>query len=259
MEKVSQITLQVLKQNGYCNLQNYDKILSGSFDLTPPPYGKKYFSKEYFRMARNSGWFAGLLISDADIEGYSAGRLWDYTYGVEDQKFKEGMRAHALDEARHSRLFTRMLFRLFPELETEKRSAEMLKMAPDLKPLQKIQTASKDFFTFEEVLNSAILINLYEIKALIMLKLLGPTLTAYCDSSEKTWAKQVTSALIKDEARHIGYTADFIEKACNRGYKNYVSDAVEEFQKALNEVTTGELEETLTSFNSRKDHFEELV
>lgn len=259
MEIVSAMALRALEKHNYGELSIYQDLLSGIYNTHIPPYGEQIFQREYFRMIRDPGWFASLLVSDADIEGYSAGRLWTYASTVPDTHFAKEIQRHALDEARHSKLFSRMVLRLFPSLDEKDLREKLDAMSPELPPDTPEASEESRRGSFEEILNSAILLNIYEVKALVMLELLRPALLAYCEPSDQSWGKRVMSVLVADEARHIGYTARFINAAAANGYRSYISDAMEDFQRALNDVSWLELEDTITEFDETSEEFEALI
>lgn len=216
----------------------YLEALRDGLTSSPPPYSFHLFSNEYRAMVRDPSWFAGLLVSDADLEGYSAKQLWCWAHRIDDIDFSIGAKKHAKDEARHSRMFAHLLFSLFPETDTTANRGRLQAMSPKLNsdPPNKLPAQ-----TFEDSLQSAILVNLYEIKALVLGKLLKPTVAAYstCDRIQRHDA--ITTALLADEVTHIQYTATFIERANRSGYGKIIRDSMIEHQNALNRRTLDDL------------------
>jgi hypothetical protein len=240
---VCDLTLSTLNVDN--NFGVYGLALENALGANPPPYGVRWFGERYRRMARNPSWFASLLVSDVDLEGYSAKQLWAYASIVSNPTFANGLRAHAIDEARHSKMFANLLFTIFPKLRTEELSHKLDEMAPDLKITEAIRPETDSIERpFEELLNSAILINLHEIKALILEHLLRPTIMAYCSSREQVRVGRLMNRLISDEIRHIRYSAEFIGDAALRGYREHIFDTMADFQRVLNLVTLVEVEKT---------------
>jgi hypothetical protein len=91
----------------------YEQALHYACSFSPPPYGMQWFGEEFRRRGRDPSWLASLLVSDADMEGYSAGRLWQYGVTIADKSLSDGMLKHAKDEAKHSKMFAGMLFETF--------------------------------------------------------------------------------------------------------------------------------------------------
>ncbi len=55
----------------------------------------------------------------------------------------------------------------------------------------------------------------------------------------------MADSIISDEVRHIRYSALFVEDAAKHGYRDYVMDAIADFQQTLNSVTVEEVESTV--------------
>lgn len=239
---VASITLKALNIGE--KLPHFQKALKYALSKHPPPYSYNKFAANYRQLAKKPAWFAGLLMSDADLEGYSAKQLWAYSQTLADPDFAEAMRGHARDEARHARMFGGLLFTLFPHLGTDENKVKLGAMAPKLKEVKASKDKAQRAVPKEETLNSAILINLHEIKALILEQLLTPTLQAYAESSETQSVTNIAKRLIQDEVEHIRYTAEYIEKAANSGYQEYIMEAMADFQRTLNQVTLSDLEQS---------------
>lgn len=236
---VAAITLDALQLGDACPL--FQSALNHAFNKFPPPYSYNSFAVQYRQLAKRPTWFAGLLMSDADLEGYSAKQLWAYSHSLCDRAFALEMQRHAQDEARHARMFGGLLFTLFPQLKTDENQAKLRAMAPKLSTLEPLESPRET--PLEEVLNAAVLINLHEIKALILEQLLTPTLVAYAEPRDVPGVKQIAKQLILDEIQHIRYTAEFIEKAAQSGLQDYVHEAMADFQRTLNQVTLEDMEQ----------------
>jgi len=225
-------------------LGNYAVVLRKALTAESTPYGEAEFGEQYRLLARRPSFFASLLVSDAHLEGYSAGQLWGYADQLADLSFADGMRRHARDEARHSRMFANLLFSIFPGLRDQDGLEQRLAgMAPRLS-MPSVGAGSPRQAPADEVLNTAILINLHEIKALVLEALLRPLACAYSEGASVVRSGALVDRLIDDEVRHIRYTAEFIESAILAGGRTHVEDAIVGFQGLLNASTREEMEQT---------------
>ncbi|MFZ5479047.1 MAG: hypothetical protein ACOZNI_19910 [Myxococcota bacterium] len=238
---IADFCLSELAGNGFVPLPEYARALREAFRRSPAVYGRAAFGIEFRRVARDGAWFAGLLASDAHLEGYSAKQLWAWSNSIPEQEFAAQVRVHAEDEARHSRMFGQLLLSLYPESDTPELRARLGEMAPTF-PSGEAPSPTIDMRTDEEVLSSAIQINLYEIKALVLGHLLSPVVRAYSNGENSRRNDAITRAILRDELRHIAYSAHFIEQAIARGNQDYVWCALAEFQEMLNTSTGLELE-----------------
>jgi hypothetical protein len=244
---VSEIAIGTLHDADSVSRPFYEKALRNAFRLTDVPYGNAWFGNEFRWRARDQDWLASLIISDVDMEGYSAGRLWQYGVTIEQSSIADGMRRHAVDEARHSRMFAKMLFKVFPSLESDALKTKLRTYSPDLKSLA---PRAPDSLApppgMEELLNSLMLINLFEIKSLILEKLLAPVLVAHAPGENRDYLGRNMSTIVADEVNHIRYSADILEEASRTGYADYIFDGLRDFQRVLNMVTERELEEDVS-------------
>lgn len=235
MNPVADIALEAL---GDAQLPFYRKALQRACQQSPPPYGHRAFSERFRRSATDPSWFAALLVSNVDLEGYSAAQLWSYARSVEAPSTAQKMRTHAADEARHSRLFARLTFTLFPHLDVPANRHRLASMAPDFS--RAVEDAAQQR-TFDELLDSVLLINLHEVKALILERLLRPLLCAYAEPESQQGILRIADRLILDEVEHIRYTAQLIERAAAEGYGDYITEAMRDFQEVLSAVTLDEV------------------
>lgn len=242
---VGRLTASALGNIDQKDRNHYLSLMDDAFIAAPPVYGEKWFGDMFRTLGRNADWVASLMASDSYMEGYSAGRLWQYAGVLDDAPLSQAMLRHADDEARHSRIFTKTLFKTFPSLQTPALHDELSRNAPDLAH----HPSYPDDFpcpSEEEILNSMILINLFEIKALVLGKLMQPLAVAHAPEGNKRVVERMLGAIVGDEAHHIRYSADVIEQACRQGHRDFVATALRDFQQTLNEVTARELHDEPT-------------
>lgn len=235
---ISNLTIAALRGIDGKTRPFYEQALQRACSCVPPPYSMQWFGETFRHKGRDASWFAGLLVSDAHMEGYSAGRLWQYAERIADPGLSEGMLRHARDEAKHSQLFGRVVVDVFPQLQSAELSGQLASFVPQFPVAAGTLTEAP---AFEELLNSLILINLYEIKALVLGQLLLPLALAHAPEANKKRVSKMLEGILRDEVYHVRYSADFIEAACVAGHQAYVFSALEEFQNTLNGVTEAEL------------------
>ncbi len=236
MSPVAKITLAALGDTQA--LPFYRQALQSACRFAPPPYGQRAFGEAFRRSARDPSWFAPELVSNVDLEGYSAAQLWSYAGSVDAALAAQKMRAHARDEAAHSRLFARLTFTLFPHLDRPENRLRLASMAPDFSRATPLASQRR---TFDELLDSLLLINLHEVKALLLQRLLRPLLSAYAAPESRQGVLRIADRLLWDEVEHIRYTAQLIERAADEGYRDYITEAMADFQEVLSAVTLDEL------------------
>lgn len=231
---------------GSAHFPNYRALLDDVCDAEPPAYAQSNFGDVFRLRGRDASWIASLLASDSYMEGYSAGRLWQYASSLSDPILANSIRRHARDEAKHSRMFTASVFKTFPTLDDPALRASLESNSPDLENLETGRHLL-DEPTDEELLNSMMLINLYEIKALVLCKLTKPVVIAHAAEESGRSLGQLFSAIEEDECRHISYSARYIEQAVDRFGSNYLRESLISFQNSLNRITRDELHEDPTA------------
>jgi hypothetical protein len=220
-------------------LSRYFGMLEKITSHRRPPFATSEFGKLYRSGVVHAPWFASLLLNDADMEGYSARQLWLFSHRTADEEFAAGLRRHAKDEARHARMFGSLLFAIFPALDDVQTRARLRRLWP---VLDKDAPQGTPFRT-DDLVNTAVLINLHEIKALFLEKLLHPAALAYSSDDARPKTDSILRALTRDEVEHIRYSALYMERMADLGYSDFISDAMADFLEAIGEVTEEEISE----------------
>ncbi|PCE33152.1 hypothetical protein [Burkholderia ubonensis] len=221
----------------------YSNVLAQALAGNDPPYAKGWFGNDFRRRSRDQEWLISLLLSNVDMEGYSAGRLWEYGARIGQVAMARGIQKHACDEAKHSRMFARIAFSTFPRIETEQLRDRLRGCAPALNLTTPAANGVGESHDFEELLNSLILINLFEIRALFLEKLLTPVLFAHAPEASRGYLERAMAIIVWDEVGHIRYTADFLADLANQGYEEQIIVSMREFQSVLNRLTEKEMDE----------------
>lgn len=224
----------------------YGALIDDVFDAVPPVYAQSDFGNVFRLRSRDASWVASLLASDSYMEGYSASRLWQYASSLSDQVVADSIRRHARDEAKHSRMFAASVFKAFPTLEDPDLRVSLESNTPELSDVQ-VGAHLLDVPSQEELLNSMMLVNLFEIKALVLCKLMKPVVLAHAPDGNRQVLDRLFNAIERDECQHIRYSASFLEQASSAFGGAHIKEALISFQCALNRVVCDELHEAPTA------------
>lgn len=219
---------------------DYEAVLAEALAKEPAYYGREAYIRGFQKAATDAAWFARYLVSNADMEGYSGRQLWHYAQSVEDSALRREMQRHARDELRHSKIFGQLLCLIFPHLDTASVRRRLEAFAPSVETLPKANKATRR--GQEELVMTMALANLHELKALILERLLEPILLAYSPGSVAAKVQSLAATLIRDELRHIHYTAEFLDKCLRTEEAEFVREALFDFHRTLNSVTESEHE-----------------
>jgi hypothetical protein len=224
----------------------YSKILDHSFSQAPPPYSEDWFGRRYFELARDPEWFANSLIANSALEGYGSSQVWKFSHRMHNDEYVGAVQRHALDESRHSTMFVSMFNLTFPGLEIDRATRERIndqqpRYSPtNLPPGERLDQGSR--MTEGETFNELVGIHLTEIRALVLQYLLRPVIEVYAPEKFRKRIKMFSSSLIRDEAKHIDYTARIFEAAAAAGHTDQLAYLFELRVKDFNDVTMLELE-----------------
>lgn len=211
----------------------YLDVLSCALNDARPNFETTRYRDTFREQAVDRDWFASLLASNLYMEGYSAGRLLQYAGVVSDPALARDLARHAHDEARHSRQFHDLIFMVFPHLDTPMLRDEA---AANVVDLDAIIPCPADYPAPppDELLNSLILMNLFEIKALYLGNFLKPFVRAHAPEAHATAAESIIGGIASDECHHIAYTARHIDAFVRERGRDEVAALMSGFIEQMN-------------------------
>jgi hypothetical protein len=242
MQVVANLTIEALAASGTEPLPNYSSALSHACELHPPPFGMAWYGEKYRQVSTDPSWLANSLIANAAKEGEGSRKLWILAGRTEDGVVSDQVRLHAVDEARHAKLYIEMLEIAFPQCVESDMRSELDNLSPGYTAKQhpdRLKPATK-----AHVLDELIQMNIGEIRTRIHQLLLRPVITAHCPPENRRQLARVLDSLLKDETSHIEYTARLIERAANEGHIEFVQSTFEKRLAEFNQITLHEVGES---------------
>ncbi|MBS0505248.1 MAG: hypothetical protein JSS55_15925 [Proteobacteria bacterium] len=215
--------------------RRYLIALGQALGEVPPDFEGAGYRAAFRERAVNRQWFASLLASNAYMEGYSAGRLQQYAGVVGSDALKRDLKRHAADEARHSRSFAGLIFQIFPHLDSAWLRQEAEAHVVDLTLITPCP-ADYPTPTDDEILNSLILMNLFEIKALYLGNYLKPFAAAHAPAEAAEVVQESVARIAQDECYHIAYTARHIDTLLDRFGLDDVASRIAGFVEMMNKA-----------------------
>jgi hypothetical protein len=213
--------------------------LQAACEAHPPPFGMAWYGDKYRLVSRDPTWLANSLVSNAAKEGEGSRKLWELAGRTHDPEVAEQIRRHAIDEARHARLYILMIDIAFPDAMDKACRSALNDLSPGytLRDQPKNQLLSAD----AQVLDEIIQMNIGEIRTRIHQLLLRPVIQAHCPSESRNKLKRVLDSLLLDETRHIEYTARLVEQAFAGGYSDFIQRTTSRRLDEFNEITLQEV------------------
>lgn len=243
MNIVAELTLEAIGLAAKSPIDNYSRLLRLAFEDHPPAFSQKWYGDKYRKYAVDPLWLCQSLIDNSAKEGEGAEKLWKLAASSVVPTISEAVRLHAVDEARHSRLYLGMLRVAFPVSLDD----ENLKQLYDRTPQFTINDHPERRGDFSDllVLDHLIQMNIGEVRTRVHQLLLMPVIQAHCSSDKRTQARLqgVLKSILDDETRHIRYTAELIEEGMARN-RGYVRDLLYHRLQEFNQITLDEVGES---------------
>lgn len=242
MNIVAATTIDALRAHGVPKLPTYDTALVAACNAFPPPFGRNEYGDFYRSSARDPDWVALSLLTAAQSEGEGARHLWDMAACTPDLEIARQMQQHAIDEARHSRLYITLLGLIFPEAGDAKMRRRLARLSPGFTRNTPLAPAAGSPYAYPATVDELIQMNIAEIRTRIYHLLQRPVLLdRYCKPDKRARVRQILDWLLADETGHIAYTARLIERAAQASDSEYVAELMRERVKDFNEITAQEL------------------
>ncbi len=241
MNIVSQLTIDALKDHGNESLEQYEASLSAACEAHSPAFGMAWYGKKYRQVAQDPMWLANSLIANAAKEGEGSQKLWELAGRTGECNTAEQIRRHAIDESRHASLYIAMLDIAFPGAVDEALRSKLYSLSPGYTLKDKPQQTSPS--NEATVLDELIQMNLGEIRTRIHQLLLRPVILAYCPANRRERLARILDSLLRDETRHIEYTAQLIEQAIAKGAADFVYKTMHNRLAEFNQITLDEVGE----------------
>jgi hypothetical protein len=223
MNVVAELTISALRESGGCALPNFEEIFNAAFETYEAPFGQAWYGELFREKARDPRWLATSLVLNAEKEGEGARRLWEMAACTADVDAADQVRRHAIDEARHAKIYIGMLDTAFPGCA----DAELRQHLDGIPPGYSLQDAPERgdvLMDFSYTLDELIQMNIGEVRTRINQLMLEPMILAHCHPSARPKISRMLNSIINDETKHIFYTAALIEKAAQTGHRKLVRD-----------------------------------
>jgi tRNA isopentenyl-2-thiomethyl-A-37 hydroxylase MiaE len=226
----------------------YAEALHKAFAESDPVFARERYSQFFWHCASTvPGWLGSVIIANASAEGDGSRkllRLWEsVTYNVDVEKQILG---HARDEARHSHVFVRLADIAFPMLFPRRYLDEFELSLPSIGGGRRKQENRQ---VSEEVLvDHLVQMNIGEIRTRTHMHLIGPVICGFAPPEHKDEVERRVFGLLRDEVRHIGYTACLIEQWAEEGDVPLIQSLYARRAADFNEITIRQTEPAIRKF-----------
>jgi hypothetical protein len=218
---IATLTLRALSETGCGRPPGYERALRRACALRPPPFGMAWYGETYRECAMRPRWVAESLLLNAEQEAEGAATIWELAGMTEDEDAGRQVRRHAQDECRHARLYLVILKTIFPSALSPEVERDLWARLPRYTNGHGPATTTP--LSRREFTDAIIQMNIGEIRTRINQLLAMPVLMAYCAPERRDRLCGMLDSLLRDETRHVAYTASLIERAIAAGEREFVS------------------------------------
>ena len=245
MNVAAELTLEALRVHGMAARPHYRDALITACRKAPPPFGTKSYGKIYRDVAKDPDWMTLSLIQNAQGEGEGSGHLWDLAASTPDPRVAAQVKAHAIDESRHSKAYVAMLELTFPGLiDNNDLHAQLASLSPGYSQRSPLEAHKGSPYASAITLDDLIQMNIAEIRTLVHHLLQRPMLLGHCAPERRRRLARLHDRLRLDEVRHIAYTAALIEEFAQRSEAGAVKRLMQERMSDFNAITNQDLGRT---------------
>ena len=174
-----------------------------------PPFVDHWYGERYREFTLDPDWLARSFLANADKEAEGSRKLWKIAGGSRKFPFADAVRAHAVDEAQHARMYVAMLDLTFPGALSPRDAEALLASYPlyiDEQP--PLATLERDL---QSLLDDIVQMNIGEVRTRIHQMLLTPVALAVAPAENREQLSAALARIYADEGRHIDYTAEILE------------------------------------------------
>jgi len=166
-----------------------------------PPFVDHWYGERYREFTLDPDWLARSFLANADKEAEGSRKLWKIAGGSRKFPFADAVRAHAVDEAQHARMYVAMLDLTFPGALSPRDAEALLASYPlyiDEQP--PLATLERDL---QSLLDDIVQMNIGEVRTRIHQMLLTPVALAVAPAENREQLSAALARIYADEGRHI--------------------------------------------------------
>lgn len=254
---VAEEVLSILQEYAGSDLARYGEALTIAFANSDPVFTRPKYHQFFFHCASTvPNWLAQVIVANAEVESHGSAKLASLWQALDPGSDIDPLvMGHARDESRHARLFlelARLAFQGSVDLGELQRLDETL---PDVRREPPIKG---DALVDEATLvDHMVQMNLGEIRTRIHVLMIAPVLHALTPSMSAERVAGILTSLVRDEVRHIAYTATVIDDWARDGNGERLTELLRRRLRDLHVLTVQQTEAAVRSFGAGR--FPELL
>jgi hypothetical protein len=230
------------------DIPHYTDALKAAFAAVEPVFARRRYAEFFWKCAtRVPGYASGVILANGPAEGEGSEKLFRLWQSVDyDQIAEDGILRHALDESRHSRLFVRLTERAFPNFLSAESGARFEMTLPSIATHARAKTGSR--IPHAHLIDHLAQMNIGEIRTRLHMHLFAPIVFGLTPEGNRTAVRRILEVLVRDEVRHIGYTASLMEGWARDGAAEYIKRLYGGRLRTFNRITVEQTEAAVRSY-----------
>jgi hypothetical protein len=235
----AQVALSHGGQTRDCPL--YMEALEQALEDEPPPFDTARYAEIYLNASADWQWLAVSLITNAEREGDGAKRLWSLSACCSKPDVQALLKRHAVDESRHALFYLSLLDLVFPGGVDPAFRIELNQLSPGYSPKQDLVPVEGSPYAKEPTVDDFLQMNIAEVRTAIHHIMQRPAVAMHCPPDNHKRITSIQNALLRDELKHVLYTAELIEGIAPSLSKQELRELFRRRFHDFNQITLGEL------------------
>ncbi|TYC53906.1 hypothetical protein FMN50_13700 [Rhodobacterales bacterium] len=233
--------LSVSESSDTKDCPTYMSALEYALAAAPPPYDTREYDDLFRISSEDATWMAVSLITNAEREGDGAKRLWSLAACSRHDTEQHLLKTHAVDESRHALYYLRLLDIAFPGITDPAFRVKLQALSPRFGMEQDLFPVEGSPYAKVPTIDDFIQMNIAEIRTTIHHLMQRKALRKHCDDVAFGRIEPLLDALLRDELRHVGYTADLIENFARQMVTGELQKLMTRRISDFNQITHDEL------------------
>ncbi|SDD78966.1 hypothetical protein [Actinokineospora iranica] len=203
--------LDVVREHTDDDLPFYTDAVTAAFSDAVPVFARPRYVEFFWRCATTvPGYAARAVLANGPAESEGSEKLFRLWRSVHhDTAAADQILHHARDEAAHSRLFVRLTETAFPGFLSPESGDRLEWSLPDVRARPLVKTENP--IPQEHLIDHLVQMNIGEIRTRLHMHLFAPVVFGLTPKRNKATTRRILEGLVRDEVRHIGYTAALME------------------------------------------------
>jgi hypothetical protein len=240
--------LAVVREHVDDDLPHYSDALRVAFADVEPVFTRRRYAEFFWQCAtRVPGYVPRVILANGPAEGEGSQKLFELWRSVHsNREVEHGVLKHAVDESRHSRLFVRLTEAAFPEFLSEEAGARFEATLPDIRRKPRVKAPMP--IPTDHVIDHLVQMNIGEIRTRLHMHLFAPIVFGLTPRDDRTKTRRILDVLVRDEVRHIGYTAVLMEAWARDGADDLIKRLYAGRLRTFNRITVEQTEEAVRKY-----------